>query len=82
MLRSPARRLDVVSAIGLLAWALLPCAILPAKAASPTGLGIEFFLENGQKSSLGTGLSGMAETVLSEISTSRSTRIARSSRLR
>ncbi len=67
MLRSPARRLDVVLAIALLAWASLPCAILPAKAASPTGLGIEYFLENGQKSSLGTGLSGMAETVLSEI---------------
>lgn len=38
-----------------------------AAATTPTGLGIDYFTSDGQRSGLGTGLSGMADTLLSDL---------------
>lgn len=51
----------------VLAAGLVAAPLTSGQAASITGLGIENFLENGQRSGLGTGLSAMADTVLSGI---------------
>lgn len=45
--------------------ALAPCG--GALATSPTGLGVDYFTTDGQRSEIGTGLSGMTDTILSEI---------------
>lgn len=39
----------------------------PVPAASPTGLGVDHFTSGGQRSELGTGLSNMSDTLLSQI---------------
>jgi len=67
MPRNRTRWRGVFPAIFLLSLGAAGWSASTANAASITGLGIENFFSNGQKSELGTGLSGMAETVLSEI---------------
>jgi hypothetical protein len=58
----------MIAPLRRLAFLLMIAGLVPsAHATSPTGLGIDYFTTDGQRSGMGTGLSGMADTILSEL---------------